>query len=69
MLSLQNYSSDLAPLHFVMLPKLKNSFAEPHHFYAVPAPGTIFDAAARLRLLLLPYHIASSLFKNEQELT
>jgi hypothetical protein len=23
----------------------KNSVAEPHHFYAAPAPGKIFDAA------------------------
>jgi hypothetical protein len=24
---------------------LLNSVAEPHHFYAAPAPGKIFDAA------------------------
>jgi hypothetical protein len=32
---------------------VKISVAEPHHFYAAPAPGKNFDAAR-----LLPYYIA-----------
>jgi hypothetical protein len=30
---------------------LKSSVAEPHHFYAVPAPGENFDAAPAPTLL------------------
>jgi hypothetical protein len=30
---------------------MKNSVAEPHHFYAAPAPGVNFDAAPAPTLL------------------
>jgi hypothetical protein len=48
--------------------KVEGSVAEPHHFFAAPAPGKNFDAAPvdparfRLRLWLLPYCIARQNF-------
>jgi hypothetical protein len=43
-----------------------HSVAEPHHFYAAPAPVKIFWCGSmQLRLRLLPYFIVRQNFQNE----